>query len=234
MGMNIAFAAIFHLIKDNDIAKQIFSKIKMLWILQLFIAFIPSTIYVYGIKPFKLFVAYGFGFDFFVLSSRDPQYLVWRFMTNLSHHLIVLCTDSYLEMIGYSICWSVHLFGYEKYIDGYKEKIVPLWKLGNHIPVFILLQYGYYYYVDTQPVNELYFFVCVQMVLYRYIFMTAAHAPYGLMKIEPFQTYIKQITKGMIILCFLSTVLLHVRFGIILAPIAISQVYYGRQSLKDL
>merc|ERR1712228_515779 len=135
------------------------------------------------------------GFDFFMLTAA-PQHLMWRFMTNLSHHLIVLCTDSNLEMIGYSICWSVHLFCYAKYIGGY-EKLVPVWKLGNHIPVFILLQYGYYYYVDTQPVNELCFFVCVQMVLYRYIFITAAHAPYGLMKIEPFQTYIKQTTKGM-------------------------------------
>ena len=231
LAMNVLFAAIFYWLKDNTTAKWLFPKVQMLSILQLIIAFVPTEISGFDTKAVKLFVSYGFGFDFFALSAA-PDKLIWRFMTNLSHHLIVLCTDSYLELIGYSICWMAHLFVYAKYIGGY-DKLIPFWKLGNHIPVIIMLQYGYYLYA-AQPFNELCFFVCVQMVLYRYIFITACHKPYGILKIEPFRTYIQQIAKGLIILCFLCTLFFHVRGGILLAPIAISQIYYHRKILKEL
>ena len=215
VAMNILFALIFWQLKDNKTAQQIYKRVQWFWIIQLVIAFVPDSMSILSLKPLKLFVSYGFGFDFFLLSAKwKNKHLAWRWITNLNHHLTVLCNDSWLEMIGYSICWTVHLFPYAKYLGGY-DTLTPLWTLGNHIPFLIFLQYGYYYYVVGDTLDDLSFFVCVHMVLYRYIFSTAKFRPYGLMKIEPFKTYIKQTTKALIIICTAFTVL-RVRFGLII------------------
>merc|ERR1712154_403229 len=126
----------------------------------------------------------GFGFDLFMLTEngRDPTANIYdtlfTVVCKLPHHLTVLCSDSYIEIIGYSVCWAVHAFAYQSYIG--QGGMIQIWKSGNHVPILVVTSYCFRYFILGENGEAFFisFAVAIQMLFYRYVFITCVYQPY--------------------------------------------------------
>ena len=189
------------LFNKHWLSQRIYSYLKWAFPVVMLVPFVPDFICP---KEIKLIAAWEFGFQLFTEGGSELPIsdTLFSIVCKLPHHLTVLCSDSHIEIVGYSICWAAHAFAYRPYLG--MNNVKKIFICGNHVPIAVVISLCYRYFIGGECDEGfiLSFAVAVQMLLYRYVVMTCKYAPYWPFTIPWIYEIVQKVIKP--ILCFMA------------------------------